>query len=235
MLSESLAAGRHLKTAPGPIDLEGRMKRLWVFDNDGTLYDDSAAHQQFRQLLSEHVANRLARSGEEAESILADIKARIGKGSVVLALVREFALDFDDLVENVYLRIRFAELAVSDPGLRETLFALQGPKVILTNNPSEYARKVLECLGIADCFERIFGMRELGFHLKPDSRAFESVRRQFPDAEEVVLCDDHVEHLDEAQRQGWRTFWYRPSEGGKMEPTCNHPVISSFGEMRVLR
>ncbi len=210
------------------------MNRLWVFDNDGTLYDDSAAHQQFRQLLSEYVAKALARSQEETEGILADIKARIGKGSVVLALTREFALDFDDLVRNVYLRIRLADCVVSDPGLRGILLAMPGPKVVLTNNPSEYARGVLEHMGIADCFERIFGMRELGFHLKPDSRAFGSVRQQFPHAEEIVFCDDHAEHLDEARRQGWRTVWYHPED--KIEDSkCNHPAISSFGEMQGLR
>ncbi len=211
------------------------MKRLWVFDNDGTLYDDSAAHQQFRQLLSGYVAKVLARSQEETEGILADIKARIGKGSVVLALTREFAFDFDELVENVYLRIRIEEcVTTADPNLRETLIALPGPKVILTNNPSEYAQRVLEHLGVADCFERIFGMRELGFRLKPDPRAFEAVRQQFPEAEEVVFCDDHAEHLDEARRQGWQTVWYRP-EGSLEEVACNHPIISDFGEMRALR
>ncbi len=209
------------------------MDKLWVFDNDGTLYDDSVAHQQFRRLLSEYVAKTLARSQEEAEGILADIKGRVGRGSVVLALTREFSLDFDDLVRNVYLRIRLTNCVAADPGLRGSLLAIPGPKVILTNNPSEYARKVLEHLGVADCFERIFGMREVNFHLKPDPRAFQSVRRQFPAAEEIVFCDDHTEHLDEARRQGWRTVLYHPD--GMIKPACNHPIISNFEEMRALR
>ncbi len=211
------------------------MGRLWVFDNDGTLYDDGAAHQQFRKLLAEYVASKLARSWEEAEELLARIKAEVGKGSVVLALMREFGIDFDDLVQNVYLRIEFAGCITLVPGLRKHLLAVPEPKVVLTNNPSEYACKVLQHLGIADCFERIFGMREVGFSLKPDPQAFGTVRQQFPEAEEFVLCDDRVDHLDEARRQGWRTIWYRPSNSTLGSETCDHQIISSFEEIRWLR
>ena len=127
--------------------------KLWVFDNDGTLYDDANAHDQFSALLIRYVASRLNCSEENASMFLEAEKQKADSGSLVGTLVQKFHFDFDELVNQTYLNIDLSEcVPAPDQERRKVLENIPDPKIVLTNNPAAYAQKVLRRIGLDHCF-----------------------------------------------------------------------------------
>ena len=104
--------------------------------------------------------------------------------------------------------------------------------MVLTNNPRSYAKKVLERVGLRDYFSHIFGLAEMELLVKPNPRAFQVVRNNFPHAEQDLFCDDSLENLRIARELGWKTIWFDPKGTGA--DAQGHVRIASFEEIRQL-
>jgi putative hydrolase of the HAD superfamily len=94
---------------------------------------------------------------------------------------------------------------VENVRLRHILSGLKGEKIILTNNPSSYARKILTALGVEDLFSRIIGVEEQNFVLKPDRRAFRFLMQRIKNGERIVFVDDDKRNIVAAKRIGCET------------------------------
>jgi len=93
-----------------------------------------------------------------------------------------------------------------DPVLDSTLGALPQEKVIFTNASTEHANRVLQALGIAHHFRRIFDIRATRFHCKPDPEAFRILLEALPArGPECLLIDDNPRNLRAGKAAGMHT------------------------------
>lgn len=206
---------------------------LWVFDNDGTLYDDRRVGEQFMRLLLGYYSERASLPVEAAARELGKLKEKWKTKFTVIALMKEYGFGFSEMVENTYLGVKLEEcgLVTPDSAKREVLNLIRAPKIVFTNNPSVFARKVLSFTGLLDCFEDCIGMEELGFCLKPDQEAYRLLEDRHRGFDRIVFCDDSLQNLDTARRMGWFTVWCRPSEASVQSEGGGHQVINSFEEL----
>lgn len=202
---------------------------LWVFDNDGTLYDDRIAHAEFMQHLAVYLRERLGIPEADTEIFARQLRVKHKTSSTVLAIVREFHIAIEGIIEQTYQRVDLDACRVpqEDRERDEALERIKEPKVILTNNPSKFARRILERSGLSRHFIDVVGMEETDFVLKPDPQSFLAVVRRHPDATRIFFCDDSRENLDAAAVLGWKTIWYLPKNGGE-NPGVSHTRLHSF-------
>jgi phosphoglycolate phosphatase len=132
--------------------------RLLVFDLDGTLVDSladiaSAANATLRRL-----APGVAPLAKE------EVRAFVGDGArqlVERCLAARGLSHAADEILPLYLETYRAGLLVETrlyPGVAEALDALRGRTLaVLTNKPGDFSRTILEGLGIAGRFARIWG------------------------------------------------------------------------------
>lgn len=208
---------------------------LWVFDNDGTLYDDSIAKEQFMKILSEYVSQLLNIPIDQVLSEITRLKLKWNTDATVVALMKEYKLDFAKIVGDTYLKIKLEKCSISAPDLARfsILNAIPWPKVVFTNNPSVFARYILSYVGLAGCFSDFIGIQETRFYGKPDLKAYKTVEKRHKGFNRIIFCDDSLKNLDVARKLGWITVWYNP-QSVDITNNSGHLVISSFEELRKL-
>ncbi len=144
------------------------MARLLAFDLDGTLVDSS------RDIAA--AANEaLGRVGPGSPEIpLESILAYVGEGArrLIERCLEHAKRDLSpDEVLPVYLECYAARLLDTTylyPGVGEALAALDGTTLaVLTNKPGDFSRAILEGLGVARHFARIWGAGDVTSR-KPD-------------------------------------------------------------------
>ena len=176
---------------------------LWVFDNDGTLYRDFGANRQFQTLFNKYISDERG----IGETEIKRLKTKYATDFSLVAVVKEFGVNFAEVVRQTYLQIDLeaCDVPESDGQKDEVLAKLPGKKVIFTNNPSAYARLVLGRMGLIKHFSDVIGMEEVGFSLKPEAHAYRYVEAQHPGYSRIIFCDDRKENLDPAKTLGWET------------------------------
>ncbi len=179
---------------------------LWVFDNDGTLYNDTEIQINFGSILTSFCCLKFGCKNEEVNGLITRLKLKWSTDFSIVALIKEFDLDYSELVDKTYLKVDFTGV-VKEEGVEDILFSLAGQKILFTNNPSEFAKKVLERLNVLDQFSKIVGMSEMNFVCKPNTSAYELIHVLFPDykASEICFIDDSAKNLNTARLLGWHT------------------------------
>ncbi|MGC8874483.1 MAG: HAD-IA family hydrolase, partial [Chloroflexia bacterium] len=94
-----------------------------------------------------------------------------------------------------------------NPALDGMLATLPQEKVLFTNASLEYADRVLEVLNIRRHFRRIFDIRALGYHCKPDPLAYRIVLEELQaEGWECLLIEDSTRNLKAGHEAGMRTL-----------------------------
>ena len=152
---------------------------LVVFDLDGTLIDSGAD-------LAAAVKATLFRIAPDAPALPPDrIRSFVGHGAGTLverALAEAGLPQRADAVLPLFLEVYRAHMLDTTrlyPGVRETLDALGGRNLaVLSNKPGDMCRAILEGLGVAGAFARIYGPEDVPAR-KPDPAG---LRRLMEDA-----------------------------------------------------
>jgi len=194
------------------------MSDLWLFDNDGTLYDDGAAYSQFVDLLLAFILSMPGIDETSRQQLILALKNKKAVTATLFALCRDHGLDFNKTVDATFLKIDLGQCQLVSPDLvrKRGLENIQAEKVVFTNNASAYARQVLRYVGLETCFSRIIGVQEMGGLSKSDLKAFQFVQKLFP-GREIYFCDDKREFLDPAR--GWAVLLV-PDAVRENRPTC---------------
>jgi putative hydrolase of the HAD superfamily len=209
---------------------------LWVFDNDGTLYDDRVTQRTFMAILSRYVTEQFNIAPNQIAAHLTSLRAKWETELSVVALAREYDLNFADVVTSTYLQLDLSQCGVTTPDLakRAVLQSISSPKVVLTNNPSAFARRVLRFVGLEDCFVDIVGIEEVGFLGKPHGGAYRQVvERLQTKFDRIILCDDSLKNLDAARQLGWFTIHSSATNPVPIN-TFGHLAVSAFEELGTL-
>jgi putative hydrolase of the HAD superfamily len=186
-------------------------RTVWFFDLDNTLHN--ASHHAFKALnvsMSDYIVAHLGLERDAADALRVHYWHRYG--STLLGLARHHGVDVHHFLAETH---RLPGLEAQVHGHAHDLAALRrlpGRKLLLTNAPLAYARRVLGVLGLAREFDALIGfegMRMFGQHRpKPDARMLRwlAVRLKVAPSR-CVLVEDTLMHQKAARSVGMRTVW----------------------------
>ncbi|MEY2838174.1 MAG: hypothetical protein RJB60_473 [Pseudomonadota bacterium] len=188
-----------------------KINRVWLFDLDNTLHDASrAVFGRLNGSMTDYIEQHLGLPRDEANALRMHYWRRYG--ATLLGLERHHGIRAAHFLAQTHalpglesqLRMPLAD--------RQALQRLPGRKVLLTNAPAEYAKRVLTALDMASIFESIVSiedMRTFGqLRPKPDLRMMKVVlaRLKLP-AHRCVLVEDTLPNLRPVRQLGMRTVW----------------------------
>ncbi|WP_448582438.1 pyrimidine 5'-nucleotidase [Thermaurantiacus sp.] len=177
----------------------------WLFDMDNTLYPASVnLFAQIDRRMEAYVGRLLGIDREAARVV--QKRYFHEHGTTLRGLMLSHGVDPQDFLGFVH-DIDFSVL-VPDPGLRASLLALPGRRFVFTNGDLPYAERVLAALGILDCFDAIHDIEAMGFHPKPDDRAYDGIIARFGlNPERTLFAEDMAHNLMPAKARGMTTLW----------------------------
>lgn len=187
--------------------LPGRLADVdcWLFDMDNTLYPASAnLFSQIDRKMEAYVGDLLGLSREEARAV--QKRYFHEHGTTLKGLMLSHDVDphaFLDFVHDI-------DMSVLDVNTRlaAALRRLPGRKIVFTNGDLAYAGRVLEAVGIADCFDAIHDIHATGYQPKPDPRSYASVCAHHAiDPARAFFVDDMAHNLKPAHALGMVTGW----------------------------
>ena len=175
------------------------------FDLDDTLYPNTnGLWEAIRLRMTDYLRDALGFDPGEIQEIRQTYYETYGTTLRGLQLHHE--VNEDDYLAYVH-DLPLEQYISPDPQLRSLLKSLTQKKWIFTNADADHASRVLQVLGIDDCFSGIIDVRALGFLCKPDrkayARALELAGETNP--EKCVLLDDSIRNLIPAHQAGFTT------------------------------
>jgi phosphoglycolate phosphatase len=151
--------------------------RALIFDLDGTLIDSKLD----LALAVNATLENMGRQPLEHETIY----SYVGHGAPMLVRRALGSGATDREVEQglayflSYYRAHMLDNTVTYPGVREGLELLKGhPMAVLTNKPVRFSQAILDGLGIADCFQYVYGGNSFQTK-KPDPEGVNVLLRDF--------------------------------------------------------
>lgn len=179
--------------------------RNWVFDLDDTLYPPSEeVYSQMAKRICAFVMRALNVDEKTASVIQKDYYRKYG--ATVCGLMLEHNIPPDEFTDYVH-RLDLSSI-MENPRLRDCLNALNGQKFVFTNGAHSHAERVLERLGLSECFSGIFSISEAGYIPKPAERTYLKMLNTFKIAPaESVMFDDSPVNILAAKKVGMKTVW----------------------------
>lgn len=195
---------------PPPLP-SARQSVVWLLDLDNTLHD--ASWRVFPLMNAEMTAfieRHLGVAREEANRIRAHFWHRYG--ATLLGLMHEHGVDAAQFLRETHDFPHLPRMLRCDGSERAALARLPGRKLVLTNAPRDYARRVLKHLKLWPLVDGLLAVEDMWMmgHLrpKPDARMLRHVlaRHRLRPAQ-CVLVEDTPGHLQAARRIGLRGAW----------------------------
>ncbi len=189
--------------------------RAILFDLDNTIYPASSGVMQcIDRRIGEYVQQQLGLSEAEAHELRRFYFATYG------TTLRGLQVHYQNIEPEHYLRfvhdIAVETLLEYDTALDAALAQLPARKVIFTNSPYEHAERVIEALGLAHHFERIFDLRCFQFAPKPNPSCYQYVLSELGiDGTAALLLEDSPRNLPPAKSLGITTMLI-----SETVPTC---------------
>jgi putative hydrolase of the HAD superfamily len=186
--------------------------RVVLFDLDNTLYPPECgllAHLDDR--INDFVAGRLRLSIEEARALRRRYVHEYG--TTLHGLKAEEGVPPEEYLAAVHDAVELERFLTRDEELLAALAAIEIDKVVFTNAPRDYARRVMECLGLDAHFRVIIDLEFHDYNGKPFREAYERVTTHLEvHPEECVLVEDTLRNLRVAKEVGMTTILVGPLE-----------------------
>jgi putative hydrolase of the HAD superfamily len=181
--------------------------KVWIFDLDDTLHNASAHIFPVMNLaMTQYIMDNLTLD-ETAAHQLRQHYWRI-YGATLKGLMRHHGINPQHFLEETHKLLDLPEMVLEVRSLRHMLGNLSGRKLVFTNAPRSYAIRILNILGIIDCFEFIFSVESTKFHAKPSVRGFQMLLKTIKvKASDCIMLEDSLPALMTAKRLGMRTIW----------------------------
>lgn len=180
---------------------EMRRARAFVFDLDGTLIDS--------KMDLVHSVNEMLRETDRARLPAELIASYVGHGAQqLIASTLGPASSEEDRREGLAIFLKhYSEKKLEEtrayPGVVDGLSALDGtPKAVLSNKPTKLSAEILEGLGLARFFCRVYGGDSFE-KKKPDPRGALAILREFGVAPgEAAMVGDSDVDMQTARNAG---------------------------------
>lgn len=127
-------------------------------------------------------------------------------GTTMRGLMRDYEIDKTDYLQFVH-DVPLENYIGRDDELRRVLAGLPQRKVIFTNADLPHAERVMNILGIRECFEQVIDINDIFPDCKPMPVSFEKALKIAgePDAATCAFIDDSVANLVSARHTGFYT------------------------------
>jgi len=182
----------------------------YLFDLDDTLYCPKLGIlKQVESRMHKFIANALSLPLPEATLLSNHYYKQYG--GTVKGLVKHHNVNRDDFIQYCH-DINMAPIK-AQPNLGQQIDQLAGRKMIYTNSPKHYATKILNQLGLIDCFDDIFSLEDANYELKPHNLSYQQLcNKHAIDSHNTVFFDDQLRNLKPAKALGMTTVWLSGSE-----------------------
>jgi pyrimidine 5'-nucleotidase len=175
------------------------------FDLDDTLYPASSGlWDAIRQRMNEYMQRLIDLPITEIVRLRQDYLEKYG--TTLRGLQAHYDVDVDEYLDFVH-DLPLNKYIQPDPDLRMLLLSLPQRRWIFTNSDANHANRVLNILGINDCFEGIIDIRAIEFACKPDKIAYQRAMAVAADDDptQCVIFDDALRNLSPARELGFFT------------------------------
>ncbi len=176
------------------------------FDLDETLYPPhSGLWDGIRQRIHDYMQDLLGLPSAEISKLREEYMAQYG--TTLRGLQAHHQIDPEeylayvhDLPLHTYIR--------PDPSLRALLLSLPQRRYIFTNADTNHARRVMDVLGVTDCFDGIIDIHAMQFACKPNPTAYLRALELSGETEPTrcVLFEDSPHNLAPAHQMGFLTI-----------------------------
>lgn len=183
------------------------IRLTWIFDLDNTLHNASPhIFPHINRSMTAYMQQYLQLTEEEAGKLRAHYWRRYG--ATLLGLMRHHGTDPDHFLRETHAFPDLSNMVVYERGLAAMLRRLPGRKLVLSNAPRQYARAVLQMMGVASHFDALHCIEATGYRPKPSLAAFHSLLRAHGlIAARCIMVEDSRENLRPAKRLGMKTVW----------------------------
>ncbi|HYS13002.1 MAG TPA: pyrimidine 5'-nucleotidase [Burkholderiaceae bacterium] len=187
-------------------------RRVWFFDLDNTLHDAShAILGTIDRRMTDYVVRHLEVDETEANQLRLSYWRRYG--ATMLGLMRHHAIDPHHFLRETH-DFDLARMVRAERGLARLFARLPGRKVLLTNAPDLYARRIVRELSLHRQLEAQYAIEHMRVHgvLRPKPSAA-MLRHMLAleglagrrNAGRAVLIEDSLPNLKAARATGFRT------------------------------
>jgi putative hydrolase of the HAD superfamily len=200
------------------------------FDLDDTLYPATTGlWPAIRDRMSEFMVERLGLSMDEVIPLRRQYYETYG--TTLRGLQKHFQVDADEFLAYVH-DLPLERYIQPNASLAALLDSLPQRKWIFTNADDAHARRVLNVLGLASCFQGIADVRALHYYCKPELEAYQRALSLAGEIhpESCVLFDDSPRNLVPATTLGLTTVLVAINEPdcqiAPARPGINHVIPS---------
>jgi putative hydrolase of the HAD superfamily len=181
--------------------------KIWIFDLDDTLHNASAhIFPVMNRAMTQYIMDEL-NLDETAAHELRKHYWRV-YGATLKGLMRHHGVDAYHFLQETHRLMDLPNMVIEVKRLKSFIKSLPGRKCVFTNAPREYAIRVLQLMGIEDCFELVFSVESTKFHAKPSVRGFQMLLKTLKaNPKNCIMLEDNLPALMTAKRLGMRTVW----------------------------
>jgi putative hydrolase of the HAD superfamily len=200
-----------------------RHSTVWLFDLDNTLHDAShAAFGPTNLAMTQYIVDHLGFEPDAASRLRQHYWTHYG--ATLLGLVRHHGVKPAHFLEATHRLPGLEQRLRTSAHDRAALARLPGRKIVLTNAPQAYARRVLDTLGLTGRFEAIVAIDDMVMfgqqRPKPDARMLRWIcakLKLLP--QRCWLVEDTLQHQKSARSIGMHTVWMQRYLGGRFRGT----------------
>jgi putative hydrolase of the HAD superfamily len=204
-----------------------------LFDLDNTLYPASSGLMQgVDTRITEYVQQLLGI--ELAAAMVLRRQYFTDYGTTLRGLQQHHGVDAEEYLGYVHDVVIEAFIA-SDAELDHLLGQVAATKLIFTNAPAEYARRVLNVLGIERHFAQVFDIRFFAFQPKPDPAGYQRVLDILGiDGAQALLIEDTAQNLAPARALGMATILVGEQPRNGIAALADHWVPDILAALRIV-
>ena len=178
-------------------------KNFWIFDLDNTIYDPkSKIFNQIDLRMKQFISSRLNISKEEAFKI--QKKFYNEYGTTLSGLMKHYQIQPNEFLKFVH-DVDLSKLKKCSNLFKE-INRLPGRKIIYTNGDQDYAKKVLNSLGVESLFEYILDITKSKYIPKPSVEPLITyLNKNNINLKTCVYFEDLEKNLENAHKYGITT------------------------------
>ncbi len=202
--------------------------RNWVFDMDDTLYPREQGLMRLVQArINAYVVEAVGLDPETAGALQRQFLDE--HGTTLAGLMANYTIEPEHFLHDVH-DVPMDGLEPS-PALRDQLLRLPGRRFVFTNGAREYAGRVLDRLGVSDCFDGVFAIEDADLTPKPAPSTFRRMMERFGfEPRSAAFFEDTPKNLEPAKALGMATILIGDGHGKPLGDHIDHvaPDLLSF-------
>ncbi len=194
--------------------------RSWVFDMDDTLYPREQGLMRLVQArINAYVVEAVGLDPETAGVLQRQFLDE--HGTTLAGLMANYTIEPEHFLHDVH-NVPMDDLE-PNPALADQLRRLPGRCFVFTNGAREYAGRVLERLGVTDCFDGVFAIEDADLTPKPAPATFRRMMDRFGvEPRAAAFFEDTPKNLEPAKALGIATILIGDGHGKPLGDHIDH-------------